>query len=434
MKASRASRALAFLVGWMAVAGAAGAQDPAPDPQEKQVRPPDTTPLLEATQPPQKAVPLKDIFDVIRELRHKPPKRPAGAEDYKRLMIAASPVISYSPASGFGIGGAGNVAFYRGLPEATRISSGVGSLIVTTKEQLLFNAKLDVSAPNNRWVFHGDNRLYWTSQDTYGLGTSTTSAEAVNAKYNFFRFNESLFRQVRPNLYVGAGLLYNIHNNVRPDEDSASAWPDSPYIDYSTQFGFDLDSQTSAGVSAHALLDSRDGAINPSRGFYVGLEYQLFFEGFLGGSSNWQQLNYDLRTYLRLSGNARHTLAFWFFGNLVTGGTAPYLDLPTTGMDTYGRSGRGYGQGRFRGQRLVYGEVEYRTTLTRNGLVGMVAFLNTETLSNEQTGERLFDSFATGAGLGLRLLINKRSKTNLCVDVAWGREGSHVYLAVQEAF
>jgi len=57
----------------MAVAGAAGAQDPAPDPQEKQVRPPDTTPLLEATQPPQKAVPLKDIFDVIRELRHKPP-------------------------------------------------------------------------------------------------------------------------------------------------------------------------------------------------------------------------------------------------------------------------------------------------------------------------------------------------------------------------
>ena len=103
-------------------------------------------------------------------------------------------------------------------------------------------------------------------------------------------------------------------------------------------------------------------------------------------------------------------------------------------MDTYGRSGRGYGQGRFRGQRMVYGEVEYRTTLTRNGLLGMVAFLNTETLSNEQTGERLFDSFATGAGLGLRVLINKSSKTNLCVDVAWGRAGSHVYLAVQEAF
>ncbi len=173
-------------------------------------------------------MPIKDVFAVIRELRHKPPKSPAGAEDYKKLMIAGSPVVSYNPASGFGIGAAGNVAFYRGFPETTRISSAVASLIVSTKDQLLFNGRLDVSAPNNRWAFHGDNRLYWTSQDTYGLGTSTTPGEAVNAKYNSFRFYESLYRQVRPNLYVGAGFLYNLHGNVRPAEDSASAWPDSP--------------------------------------------------------------------------------------------------------------------------------------------------------------------------------------------------------------
>jgi len=85
----------------------------------------------------------------------------------------------------------------------------------------------------------------------------------------------------------------------------------------------------------------------------------------------------------------------------VTGGTAPYLDLPATGADTYGRAGRGYPQGRFRGQSLG----------TRGGVpvdgheerpVGMVAFLNTETLSNDQSGEKLFDSFATGAGFGFR--------------------------------
>jgi hypothetical protein len=65
----------------------------------------------------------------------------------------------------------------------------------------------------------------------------------------------------------------------------------------------------------------------------------------------------------------------------------------------------------------------------------MVAFLNTETLSNEQTGERLFDSFATAAGIGLRVSINKRSKTNLAVDFARGERGEHgIYLAVQEAF
>ena len=105
-------------------------------------------------------------------------------------------------------------------------------------------------------------------------------------------------------------------------------------------------------------------------------------------------------------------------------------------MDTYGRSGRGYPQGRFRGQSLVYGEAEYRWTVTKNGLFGMVAFLNTRDASAAtQTGEKLFDSFATGAGVGLRLMLNKRSQTNLCLDIGWGKDGSRaVYFAVQEAF
>ena len=46
----------------------------------------------------------------------------------------------------------------------------------------------------------------------------------------------------------------------------------------------------------------------------------------------------------------------------------------------------------------------------------MVAFLNLTTLTNLETGERLF-AVAPGAGAGLRLCINKRSKTNLCFDV-----------------
>jgi hypothetical protein len=78
---------------------------------------------------------------------------------------------------------------------------------------------------------------------------------------------------------------------------------------------------------------------------------------------------------------------------------------------------------------------DIRWTVTRNGLFGIVAFLNTQTLSDKQTGERLFDSLATGGGVGLRLLINKRSKTNLCLDFGLGREGSSgVYFGVQEAF
>jgi len=64
-----------------------------------------------------------------------------------------------------------------------------------------------------------------------------------------------------------------------------------------------------------------------------------------------------------------------------------------------------------------------------------VAFLNTTAIDSGAPGERLFDALATGAGAGLRLLKNKRSRTNHCFDVGFGKEGSRaVYFAVQEAF
>ena len=79
--------------------------------------------------------------------------------------------------------------------------------------------------------------------------------------------------------------------------------------------------------------------------------------------------------------------------------------------------------------------MEFRDTLTRNGFLGYVAFLNMTTIDSEAPGQRLFDSFAPGVGGGLRFLLNKKSRTNLCVDYGWGKDGSHgLYLAIQEAF
>jgi outer membrane protein assembly factor BamA len=389
-----------------------------------------------AQAPATPAEPTRDLFDILRELLHKPAPPPPGPEDYKNWMVAAAPVITYGPTSGFGLGLAGNLAVYRGFPDTTRISSIVASVTATTKEQVLVNAKINSSSHQNRAHFEGDNRLYWTSQKTYGLGTGTGEDAAVDQKYDYFRFYETYYRQVVRHAFLGAGFLYSNHKDVRPaDAEAEAAWPGSPYVVYSEQHGFDPQAQTSAGLSLNALLDSRDGSIHPSRGWYASLSYRWFFAGFLNGASDWQQVSYDTRTYIRLTRDARHKLAFWFTGDFVTAGVAPYLDLPATGMDTYGRAGRGYPQGRFRGERLVYGEAEYRWTATKNGLLGMVAFLNSETLSNEQTGEKLFDSFATGAGVGLRVMLNKRSQTNLCFDVGWGKDGSRaVYFAVQEAF
>ncbi|HKC13734.1 MAG TPA: BamA/TamA family outer membrane protein [Vicinamibacteria bacterium] len=382
------------------------------------------------------AVPILDVVDLLRKLRHKPPPEESemATDQSKKSATTVAPVVGYNPATGFSVGVGLSSAFFRGDPATTNFSSLLASLRATTNGQLILSARVNALTADNRWRLVGDTRAYLTNQNTYGLGTNSASGLAVNMKYDYLRLYETVYKQVRPNLFAGVGLLYSNYSHIRPDPESPAAVPGSGFVAYSNEFGLNLGGQTSAGASVNALVDSRDSSINPSRGFYADLKYEIFLGGFLGAASAWQLSHSDLRTYVRLTKDSRQKVAFWFFADLVTGGIAPYFDLPATGDDTYGRSGRGYTQGRFRGERMLYGEIEYRWTITKNGLLGMVAFLNTETLSDRETDERLFDSFATGAGAGLRLMLSKRSKTNLCVDYGHGKGSSGVYVGLREAF
>ena len=376
-----------------------------------------------------------DLIDVWNMIRHKPPAASETA-DYTVPMKAVAPVIGVKPSAGFMIGVAGNVAFFTGDPQTTHISSVVASLTFSQKHQTSLSGRIALSTKDDRWRVDGDNRAQWTSQDTYGLGTSSEIGSGVNAKYDFFRVHETVLRQLRPALFAGAGFHFDDHTNIHPGTDLSDAdWNATAFVQYSEAHHLPLDSQISAGPSVAFVFDTRDSGIDPRRGWLVNTSYRGLIKGFLGGSSGWQLLHAEGRTYVPLDSENRQRLAFWLFGDFTFAGAPPYFDLPATGMDPYGRSGRGYGEGRFRGERLLYGEIEYRSTITRNGLLGWVAFLNATTITNLEQGERLFHSGAPGAGAGLRALINKRSRTNLCFDVGFGKEGSRgVYLAVQEAF
>jgi hypothetical protein len=376
-----------------------------------------------------------DVFDIWRAIRNKEPDAGAAAWDYRTPMKAFAPVIGAKPSAGVLLGVAGNVAFYRGDPATTHISSVVASATVSTESQIAVTDRFTMFASGDRWRLEGDHRFQWTSLETYDLGASADTRTGVTANFDFFRLHHTAYYRVRDGLFLGGGLYFDNHTSVEPLEGEETAWADSPYVTYSNAHGLPLDSQIAAGPSVDVLWDTRDSFINAERGWLAKASYRMLFDGFLGGDSSWEKVTLDVRTYTNVSRDSRHRLAFWAYTDLVVGGVAPYLDLPATGLDTYGRSARGYGEGQFRGEKLAYGEIEYRGTLTRNGLLGMVAFLNTTTVTDLQNGEHLFDAFATGGGAGLRLLINKRSKTNLCFDVGVGKQGSKgVYLAIQEAF
>lgn len=134
-----------------------------------------------------------------------------------------------------------------------------------------------------------------------------------------------------------------------------------------------------------------------------------------------------------LQGNRKQVLALWSYNWLVLGGKPPYLDLPSTGWDGYNNSGRGFIQGRYRGEKMVYLESEYRFDITNNGLLGATIFANAESFSG--LNSQKLQSVQPGAGLGLRIKLNKKSDTNIAIDYGFGTQGSKgLFVNIGEVF
>ena len=187
----------------------------------------------------------------------------------------------------------------------------------------------------------------------------------------------------------------------------------------------------SVAFSANVLIDSRDNAINASRGVFWNGSIRSYQKAF-GSDQDRQAMFSDFRGFVRLPGASRNVLAIWstlWF----TFGNGPYLDLPAIGWDTYGRSGRGYLQGNLRGTNQIYNEFEYRMRLSRNDLWGAVGFVNL--MATTAPGDGAFGTLDPGYGVGLRMKFNKKTSTNLSVDAARGQDDqTRWFFGLQEVF
>jgi hypothetical protein len=105
------------------------------------------------------------------------------------------------------------------------------------------------------------------------------------------------------------------------------------------------------------------------------------------------------------------------------------------GEDQRARSGRGYIGGRFRGEDLVYGEIEYRFPLLPcSEILGGVLFVNATTASNQSRDVGLFEYIKPGVGFGLRIMMNKYFRTNINLDFAFGSNSQGLYFSGTETF
>jgi Omp85 superfamily domain len=392
-----------------------------------------------------------DLIDVIGKMFNKkgPARNNVLIPGVNNLSLL--PIVGYGPANGFVVGAALSATNLLGSRENTQLSSALLSISVTTKEQVLICARSNIYLPGNTWYIPGDVRLLFFAQPTYGLGiyalnsTPVFNIDGTNVsrsileqpmRFNYIRFYETALKEIFPYWYAGVGI--NIDDHFEIDDQSLKLDTPNLFITsnyyYSTKYGFDPTHYSTNGLSLQITHDSRDNPINSFKGTYANLSFRVN-EKIFGGSQSSTILYAEWRNYISLQKSKPGlVLAFWTWGEFVTSGNVPYLALPSIGWDTYGRSGRGYVQGRFRGVNMVYGETEFRLPISRNGLFGAVAFLNATTASSPVTGQTLFGSLAPGYGIGLRIKMNMKDRTNICVDYGRGQSSSGLYFNIQETF
>jgi Omp85 superfamily domain len=396
-----------------------------------------------------------DLFIAVG-LTEKQQARPKAFEP----LLAVLPAFAYNPTVGFLFGGVGIFGMYLGDPEDTTISSVQAMVLYTTKNQFITQINSTIMTGRNTWEFQGDWRFMIFNQDTFGLGTGHspvsqgftlngigTTAEVEGAQHmdmNLLRFRQNALRNVWGALYIGPGLSFDRYYAIVDQRLDLSASPPvvTSHYAYSAVEGFGTKAYNTSGLSLNVLYDTRDSTINAYRGAYASLSYQ-WNPTWFGSSKDSSLISAELRAYLSLSAAVpRNVLAFWVMAQGQVSGALPYLALPSIGWDQKNRTGRGWVQGRFRGTAEVYAEAEWRFRITDNGLLGGVVFANLSTFTRPavnlmgytEPGESLFEHPRVAGGVGLRIMQNRQSRTNITLDLTVAQKTIGFYFGAGEAF
>src|SRR5450432_255711 len=359
-----------------------------------------------------------DLIDIGQRILNKKytPREDVIINNKGRVHFSAFPAVGYTLQTGFAGVISGNAAFYIGSHnhESENISTVVSSIAYTSKSQIIFPIASSLWTRGNEYNILTDWRYLKYPSETFGLGGHTQQDSFYNVDYSYIKLHQAVLKKIGTDLYAGLGYDFDYFWNIQelnPPQDHETDFQ---------QYGI-TNTEKASGLSFMVKYDSRRNPINPQKGIYANILFQPKFT-FMGSDANWQSLLLEFRTYIPFPSGSRNILAFWSYNWFTLGGTAPYLLLPSTGWDEFSNTGRGYIQGRFRSLNMIDQEAEYRFVVSRNGLFGAVVFVNAETFSDILTGK--YAVISPGAGLGIRIMLNKFSRTNLALDYGWGTQGS----------
>ena len=392
----------------------------------------------------QKPIPEKDMSDVFRYIFKKKPDTGAGKAD----GFAVLPSFGYNPSFGFVIGAKAATGIQYGDHRNTSYSTIGLEALYTSKGIITAQAIHNIFTAGNQLNWQGNWQLSRFGIVDYGLGSGAgknrsggfvlndfpvdRADSTFPIKYTYIRLNQKLYKKIAENLYAGGGVSLNFYTGI--NDEKQTGYFNTPHQQYSERNNFNPSKYNANGLIAALQYNTLEHPARAYGGLYAEVNFR-FNQTWIGSTKNAVQFQYDIRKFWSLgSVNPAHVIAIWHWASYKLSGSIPYLELPSTGSDTYKRSGRGYTIGRFKGASFAYFETEYRFPITKNKLISGVCFFNLQSASTDM-GQKIFSALDRGGGAGLRILFKKQSRNTLCIDFSKGQYGSSgIFFGLNEVF
>ena len=313
------------------------------------------------------------------------------------LRIGLLGQISYRPkgvgldvqASTLSLSGAVSISGYY------RVSLLGNNLLGRGNHRLSYCVDID-SQPSDLWGFTYEQSLH-------GIAGSYTAKRYLA----WLRYNYAILRK----LYVGVYADYRYLNTVNADDRVVAL------------LGERVRSASVAGAGVNVAFDTRDITTNASKGLYVAAEFVMRPAFANSLNINMWRLSATMDYYQRLWRGA--TLAFDLHGEFHSQGT-PWLLRAQLGGES---RMRGYYLGRFNGENLISAQVELRQHIWYR--LGGVVWGGAGLIYSADDPFAWRKTLPT-YGLGFRWMLHERS--NLRIDVGFGRKSYAILLGINESF
>jgi outer membrane protein assembly factor BamA len=331
----------------------------------------------------------------------------------KKIRILPFPDLGYAPETRWYVGAVAlfTVKFYNDT--LSRKSNFKIEVIATQNKQFVATLRHEIYFRGNSYQLKGENTYYNYPEYFWGIGNNTS--EEMKVLYSAYRIelDNVFFKQVFKNTY--AGLRYRHQNIYSLEVKDAQATEKSVS---------NLTGGISSGAGYTINYDSRDNILNSRHGAYLSFS-NLFYRKDFGSDYIFESYEADLRKYFSLSRNQVIALQATVFS---ISGNAPFRMLPLIGGEN---TMRGYYTGRYRDNKMITAQGEYRLHVWK--AFGAAMFAGAGQVSN--TFQDLqWTEFKPTYGAGLRIRVDKSDDVNLRFDFACGKNTTGFYVVYAEAF